>query len=440
MKKTLRGTVGAVVASVGLLASVALPASATTSKVDAIMANDLHVKTLPATPLVTGGSSFDANLIQAGISQYNVDNPKGTVLSAYSSTSSGTGRSTLLTGHANIGFSDFPLNQGGDCDLSGSPVAGATTPCTTYTATGTLSQYVQIPVALGGVAIIYNLGTESTALANGIAKYGLILNGQTLGQIFAGKVTTWNAAAIKATNPHLKSLLPATTIVPVSRKDGSGTTFGFKDYLSRVDATDFPTTAGTTATAGCSTPVAYPNSAHFCAATLDTAGNSAALDGQLSTTTGAIGYVEYGYALLNGNPTATLVNASGKAVKISEAGILADATAGLKKIGKHFSTSSLADFSIQNELGVTNYPIALFSFAIVPLALPGTDAPTAIATVKFLDFMTHQGGGTSPSTTFGQDLANNNGYVPIPTAMQTTDRKLISNITFGGTKVLGSTN
>jgi phosphate transport system substrate-binding protein len=440
MKKTIRGLVGAAAASATLLAVAALPVGATTTfKVDAIMANDLHVKTLPASPLTTGGSSFDANLIQAAINQYNVDNPKGTVLNAYATSSSGTGRKSVLQGTANIGFSDFPLNQGGDCDLSGSPVAGASTACTTYTATGSVSSYVVVPVTLGGVAIIYNLGTLSSTASKAFAKDGLILDGPTLGKIFAGKITSWNDPAIKALNPLTKNDLPALSIKVVSRKDGSGTTFMFKDYLRKVDPTDYPTTAG--ATADCTTAVSYPNSGHFCSATLDTAGTSAALDGQVSSEAGGIGYVEYGYALLNGNPTVSMKNASGKVVKITEAGILADATVGLTKIGvSHFNTNTLADFSVNNELGATNYPIAGFSYGIVPKALPGTDAPTAIAIVKFLDYLTHEGGGKGPSTTFGQDLANNNGYVPLPASLQTIDRTLISAITFGGHKVLSATN
>lgn len=440
MKKTLRATIGAVAASASLLALVAVPAGATTSfKVDAIMANDLHVKTLPASPLVTGGSSFDANLIQAAINQYNVDNPRGTVMASYATSKSGVGRSTVIKGTANIGFSDFPLNQGGDCDLSGSPVAGGATACSSYTGTGTVADYVTLPVALGGVAIIFNLGSLSSKAAAAVKKDGLILNGLTLGQIFAGKITTWNNSAIGKLNPKIKSDLPSTSIKVVSRTSGSGTTYMFKDYLRKVDPADFPTTAA--ATAGCSAAAAYPNSAAFCSASLNSASNSATLDSQVSTTAGAIGYVEYGYALLNGNQTVQMENASNKVVKISEAGILADATAGLAKIGaSHFNTNSLADFSINNEIGATNYPIAGFSYGIAQKAIPGSDSATAVAEVKFLDYLTHQGGGKSASTTFGQDLANNNGYVPLPLSLQGIARTLISGMTFGGHKVLSATN
>lgn len=475
MKRTLRGATWVAVASLGLVATAVLPASAktTTFKVDAIMANDLHMKQTPPVQLTSGGSSFDLNLVQAAINQYNVDNPKGAVLAAYQSHSSGVGRQSLLTGSYLLGFSDFPLNQGGDCDLPSPAVSG----CSTYTINSgqdAVSDYVQIPVALGGVAIIYNLGNLTTAQQKQIQKHPVVLSGLVLGQIFAGKITTWSNPAIvnlqttkhggsTATGTILKHLTVPITVV--SRTSGSGTTYGFKDYLSKVDPTDFPSTAGAAATAGCSTPVAYPNSAAFCAAGINTGSNSAVLDNLTSETAGAISYVEYSYAVLNGNPTADIINASGKTVALSAAGILADATAGLANITKHggFNTNTLSGYSIENAKGATNYPIALFSYCIVPKNLNDyasgsvdasamsdtTDigsssvtggADEAIAIVKFLDFLTHQGGGKTPTTTFGQDLAINNGYVPLPTAMQTIARGLIQSITFNGQSVLSSTN
>lgn len=426
MNKTLRGAVGAMVASASLLALVALPAGATAFKVDAYMANDLKLKYQLPNQLQMGGSSFDANLVLSAQQQWNEDNPKGAPFATYATSKSGTGRAGAISGDLNIGFSDFPLN------ISGKDVGpGSSDP------SETTANYVQVPVALGGVAIIYNLGNISSTLKKDIKTDGLILNGKTLGQIFAGKITNWDNAAITKLNPKLaskgKTLLPNQTIAVESRTSGSGTTFMFQDYLGKVDAADFP----------------VPSSNAFTAAA-GTAANSAALDQNVSNTAGGIGYVEYGYAISNGNPTVSLVNASGKTVKLSEAGILADATVGLAKLGTKFSTAAEADFSINNEVGATNYPIAGFSYAIVKKVQPTNSSvlsgsvtvgyENAVAVVKFLDFLSHQGPGTSNLTTFGQNEANNAGYVALPVSMQAIARKLLLGVTYKGAVVLGTKN
>ena len=435
MKKSLGGAIGAVVASIGLLAA-SLPAGAASFKIDTIMKNDLNLKHLPSATLTMGGSSFDGPLVQAAETQWNTATGKAP-FSSYAVTKSGTGRQGAITGSYTIGFSDFPLNQGGDCDLGGSPVQPHGSTCSSYTnATQTLANYVQVPVVLGGVGIIYHFGTGISGSTSAlIRKYPITFDGKTLGQIFAGKITNWDNAAIAKDNPKLvvkgKDLLPNLPIVVESRTSGSGTTFGFKDYLSRVDVADFPA----------------PDSAAFTAAAATNA-NSGALAAAVSTTNGSIGYVEYGYAVANGLPTASLINASKKTVAMSEAGIVEAATVGLKAITASnnstckplggFSPANIKCFSIENQTGPTVYPIALFSFAIVPKVQ--TDQNTGIAVVKFLDYLTHQGGGTSKSNTFGQDLADDNGYAPLPATMQTLARTLISSVTYGGHPILSATN
>jgi len=135
---------------------------------------------------------------------------------------------------------------------------------------------------------------------------------------------------------------------------------------------------------------------------------------------------------------------------MSEAGILAAATAGLKAITASsnkvckplggFSTANINCFSIENQVGPTVYPISLFSYAMVPAVQ--TDQKTAIVVVKFLDFLSHQGGGNGSKTsnTFGQDLADEYGYVPLPTSMQALARTLIEKIKYNGKTVLSATN
>jgi ABC-type phosphate transport system substrate-binding protein len=428
MNKTLRGAVGAVAVSVGLLAT-AIPAGAFT--VDPIMKNDRNVKTAPSPQLNMGGSSFDANLVQAAETQWNADTHK-TPFASYATSKSGVGRSGAITGSLNIGFSDFPMNQGGNCDLGHSPVVGASTPCTSYTdPVGTTAQYVQAPVVLGGVAAIFNITGMSNAAKSWINANGLTLTGATLGQIFAGKITKWNSLAIASKNPGLlhlgKSILPAQTIQVESRTAGSGTTYMFTDYLSKVDHTDFP----------------LATSAAFTKAVATNA-NSGLLAAAVASTPGGIGYVEYGYAVANDLKSARLINKSGKSVGLTEGGIIQAATVGLTAIkasaacGHAFKTTTPACFSINNELGATVYPIAGFSYGIVKKVQSNKNA--AISTVKFLDFLAHQGGGTSAATTYGQDLADANGYAPLPLTMQALCRSLLLTVTFGGHAVLNATD
>jgi phosphate transport system substrate-binding protein len=424
MKMPLRVTAGAVVTSVALL-GLALPSGATapkkpTFKIDAIMKNDLNVKTAPGTQLVMGGSSFDGPLVQAAETQWNTDTHKAP-FSSYGVTKSGTGRANAISGAYNIGFSDFPLNIAAPDVGPGSSDTSETT-----------ANYVQIPVALGGVAIVYHFGVGiSGATAALLHKYPLALNGSTLGAIFAGKIKNWDAPNFKAANPHLfskgKALLPNLPIAVLSRTSGSGTTFGFQDYLSEVDKLDF----------------AAPSANAFTAAAA-TFANSGLLEAGVQSTNGAIGYVEYGYAVANQTPTIAIVNRSGIHANLSEAGIAAAAAIGLAAINKSavckhkFNTTTLACFEINNEVGKTVYPIALFSYAIVKKVQ--ADKTNAISIVKFLDYLSHQGGGKAASKTFGQDLSDANGYAALPVTVQAIARSLISGVTSGGAKVLGATN
>jgi phosphate transport system substrate-binding protein len=413
---------GVLATSAALLAA-SMPAGAAGFKVDAIMKNDLKIHTAPSSPLVLGGSSFDYPLVLAAESQWNSDTHKSNVLAPDLSNKSGLGRSNMLSGAYAIGFSDFPLNQ-----VPGSPDIG---PGTSYPSL-TSANFAQVPIALGGEAITYHFGTGVSGTAAAlIKKYGVTLKGSTLGRIFAGKVTNWHAKEIANENPHLvvkgKDLLPNLAIQVMSRTAGSGTTFIFRGYLSLVDHTDFPKVDATNFTAAGSNQFA----------------NSGLLQSAVQSTNGAIGYVEFGYAIANNSPTLQLVNKSGKSVALSEAGIVQAATVGLKAITanrgcKGFKTTVLACYEINNELGLTVYPIAGFSYGMIYKTQ--TNKTNAVAEVKFLDFLSHQGGGKSQATTFGQDLADANGYAPMPVSIQAVARAVLLGVKVGGKVFLNTTN
>jgi phosphate transport system substrate-binding protein len=149
---------------------------------------------------------------------------------------------------------------------------------------------VQWPMVLGGVVPVVNV--------EGIKPGELVLDGQTLAAIYLGSIKTWDDAAIKKLNPAAK--LPAQPIVVVRRSDGSGTTFLWTDYLSKVSA-DFK------AKVGASTAVEWPVG-------IGAKGNEGVAN-NVAQTKGAIGYVEFAYAKQNKMSHTQAINADGKAVQ-----------------------------------------------------------------------------------------------------------------------------
>ena len=153
----------------------------------------------------------------------------------------------------------------------------------------TKAKLVQWPMVMGGIVPVVNL--------EGVKPGELVLDGTTLADIYLGKIKTWNDAAIAKLNPGVK--LPADAITVVRRSDGSGTTFNFTDYLSKVSA-DWK------AKPGSGTAVEWPVG-------VGAKGNDG-VAGNVSQTKNAIGYVEYAYAKQNKLTHADLINAAGKRV------------------------------------------------------------------------------------------------------------------------------
>ncbi|MEY4911888.1 MAG: phosphate transporter substrate-binding protein PstS [Pseudomonadota bacterium] len=211
---------------------------------------------------VTGaGASFPAPLYSKWASDYN----KATgVKINYQSVGSGAGIKQIEAKTVDFGASDMPLK---DEELKAKGL-------------------MQFPTVIGGVVPVVNI--------KGIAPGQLKLNGQVLGDIFLGKITKWDDAAIKALNPTLA--LPADVISPVRRADGSGTSFIFTNYLSKVNA-EWKSKVGE------GTAVNWPVGAGG-------KGNEgvAAFVNRLPN---SIGYVEYAYVKQNKMTFAVLQNASG---------------------------------------------------------------------------------------------------------------------------------
>ncbi|WP_395664394.1 phosphate ABC transporter substrate-binding protein PstS [Methylocella sp.] len=148
---------------------------------------------------------------------------------------------------------------------------------------------VQWPMVIGGIVPVVNI--------DGVADRELVLDGPTMAKIFLGEVKAWNDPAIAKLNPSVK--LPATAIAIVHRSDGSGTTFNFTNYLSKVSP-DWKSKVGD------ATAVEWP-------AGIGAKGNEGVANNVIQTK-GAIGYVEYAYAKQNKMTTAKLVNHAGATV------------------------------------------------------------------------------------------------------------------------------
>jgi phosphate transport system substrate-binding protein len=148
---------------------------------------------------------------------------------------------------------------------------------------------VQFPTVMGGDVPVVNL--------EGVKSGDLKLDGDTLAKIFLGEIKTWDAPAIKKLNPNAK--LTSQAIVVVHRSDGSGTTFIWTDYLSKVSA-DWKSKVGA------NTSVEWP-------AGIGAKGNEGVAN-NVANTKGSIGYVEYAYAKQNNLTSVNMINKDGKTI------------------------------------------------------------------------------------------------------------------------------
>ncbi|QQO15343.1 phosphate ABC transporter substrate-binding protein PstS [Bradyrhizobium diazoefficiens] len=149
---------------------------------------------------------------------------------------------------------------------------------------------VQWPMVMGAIVPVVNI--------EGVKPGELVFDGETLANIYLGKITKWDDAAIKKLNPNVK--LPSDAITVVRRSDGSGTTFNFTNYLSKASA-DWKSKVGE------GTAVEWPVG-------VGAKGNEG-VSGNISQTKNSIGYVEYAYAKQNKLTYTALVNKSGKTVQ-----------------------------------------------------------------------------------------------------------------------------
>jgi phosphate ABC transporter phosphate-binding protein len=203
---------------------------------------------------------------------------------------------------------------------------------------------VHVPLVLGAVVPTYNLPLEAGADA-------LRFTGPILANIYLGKITKWNDPAIAVSNPGLK--LPDLPITVVYRKDGSGTTSIWTDYLSKTGS-QWKDAVGT------GTLVKWPVG-------VGAEKNDGVAD-LVNRTSGAIGYVELSYALTNGLPCGQVKNAAGAFVAPSIAGVTAAAGASAHAIPDDMR------YSLTDAPGTASYPIVGTAWALIYVDQPSVKA------------------------------------------------------------------
>jgi phosphate transport system substrate-binding protein len=233
------------------------------------------------------------------------------------------------------------------------------------------SGLVQFPTLTAGVVSVVNI--------DGVKPGELTLDGATLARIFLGEIKSWSDPAVRKLNPKLK--LPSRAITVVYRSDGSGTTFLFTDYLTKVSV-DWKSKIGSM------TSVEWPVG-------VGAAGNEGVAS-KVASIKGAIGYVEYAYARQNSLSHVKLMNRQGNAVAPNLASFTAAAA--------NADWEAMPGFGVilTNEAGAATWPITGATFILVHKQ-PG-NAAAAGAALKFFDWAYAKGG----------KIAEALDYVPVP--------------------------
>jgi phosphate transport system substrate-binding protein len=230
---------------------------------------------------------------------------------------------------------------------------------------------VQWPMVMGAIVPVVNL--------EGVNSGELVLSGELLADIYLGKVTKWDDAAIAKLNPKLK--LPSAAITVVRRSDGSGTTFNFTDYLAKASP-DWKTKVGM------GTAVEWPVG-------VGAKGNEG-VAGNISQTKNAIGYVEYAYAKQNKLTYASMINKAGKTVQPTVAAFQAAASnADWAKAPGYYVI-------LTDQPGEASWPITAATFILMHKA--PTDKAASAEAIKFFTWAFEKGG----------KMAEELDYIPMP--------------------------
>jgi phosphate transport system substrate-binding protein len=312
------------------------------------------------TKLNGAGATFPYPIYSKWFAEYNKLHPD--VQINYQSIGSGGGIRQVSTGTVDFGASDGPMSD--------QQLADAKT------------KIYHIPTVLGAVVPAYNIAE---------VKQELNFSPQTLAKIFLGQITNWSDPAIAKDNPGIS--FPNKNIVVVRRSDGSGTTYCFTDFLSKVSQ-DWNSQVGK------GTAVKWPTG-------IGAKGNEG-VAGMLRQMDGAIGYVELIYAEQNHIAYGKVKNAAGEYVKAS-----------LDSVSKAAATAKIPNdyrVSITNAPGKGVYPISTFTWLLIPQK--NADANKQKILVDFLNWMVND----------GQKMTQQLTYAPLPAEVATRVKATIGQL------------
>jgi len=318
------------------------------------------------------GATFPNIIYQNWMLSYNQQHPD--VKLNYQSIGSGGGIRQFSDGTVDFGGTDAPMTDSAIAAIS--------------------SNVLHIPTVMGAVVAIYNLAD---------VKQPLRFTPDVLADIFLGKITSWSDARLASINPGVT--LPKQDIIVVHRSDGSGTSFVWTDYLSKVSP-EWQQKVGKGASLNW--PVG-----------LGGRGNEG-VSATVSQTPGAIGYTELAYALINKIPFGMLRNSSGNFITPNLESVTAAAAGAMKEMGPN------TDFrvSITNSPGAQAYPVASFTWLLVHKTY--SDAAKAKALVQFIWW----------AETDGQSKAAELGYASPPKELRPWIQARLKSVTAGGHPVM----
>ena len=308
------------------------------------------------------GATFPYPIYSKWFSEYSAQHPN--VKINYQSIGSGGGIRQVSEGTVDFGATDGPMN---DDQIKSAKV-----------------KVMHVPTVLGAVVPVYNIPGVNKALN---------FSGDVIADIYLGKISNWNDPRIVKDNPGVN--LPNNAILPVYRSDGSGTTYIFTDYLSKVSS-DWNGKVGK------NTSVKWPTG-------IGQKGNEG-IAGMVRQSPNAFGYVELIYAVQNKMAYGAVKNSTGKFVTASTDGVTAAAAAAAKTMPADFRVS------ITNASGATSYPISSFTWLLIPTH--STDPAKAKVLADFLGWMLDHGETQAASLT----------YAPLPQPVQDMVRKSIAQV------------
>jgi phosphate transport system substrate-binding protein len=325
-----------------------------------------------AQTLINGaGATFPYPIYSKWFDEYAKVDPE--VRFNYQSIGSGGGIKQITSRTVDFGATDGPMT---DEQLKQAP-----------------GELLHVPTVLGAVVATYNLpGNPKLKFAPDV-----------LADIFLGKITKWNDPRIASANGGVQ--LPDQPILVVHRSDGSGTTYIWVDYLSKVSP-DWQQKVGK------GTSVNWPVG-------LGGKGNEG-VAGQVKNTPGALGYVELAYAVKNKMPVASVKNAAGKFIEPTIASTTAAAAGAAKNMPSDFRVS------LTNPPGDDAYPIASFTWLLVYKDQQNELKGRAVA--KFLWWMSHE----------GQKYADELLYAPLPQSVVKQVEAKIKEITYQGKPLMAA--